>query len=214
MNSVWTDRYPSEYGWSLYGPEQTQNAHEIYHILVDDNGVNPASAYAILGNLTYESFLNPGQWEGHQNYDPSMGFGLGQWTPSTKISDYLTAIGVPVTQANMENGQYQIDYLLGASGQWGLGYVDPNTGYSSYYDMTIPVYNTLNDFLFDQGNDVEAKTRAWMVCWEKPGQAEGRASIQTRIDYAQHWAGSPSITLPLIILLAKAANVWRLKNGL
>lgn len=208
MNSVWTDRYPSEFGWSLYGPEQTQNAHEIYHILVDDNGVNSASAYAILGNLTTESFLNPGQWQYHENYDVQKGFGLGQWDPSTKVNDYLTAIGVPDTQENMENAQYQIDYLLGNSGQWSLHYVDPNTGYSSYYDITIPVYNSLSDFLYDTGTDVEAKTKAWMACWERPNNTH--AHLDSRIAYAQHWAGSPSITLPLIIILAKVANARRL----
>ena len=62
MNSVWTDRYPSEYGWALYGTEQTQNASEIASYLIGTKGVNVTSAYAILGNLTTESFLNPAQW--------------------------------------------------------------------------------------------------------------------------------------------------------
>lgn len=200
MNSVWTDRYPSEYGWSLYGTEQTQNASEIASYLIGTKDVNVTSAYAILGNLTTESFLNPAQWQYHGGMNPDDSFGLAQWDPSTKLSQYLSSQGITPNQANMSNGYYQLDYLVSNSGQWSLYYVDPNTGYSSYYDLTIPVYHSLDEFLQDTGTDLEAKVKAWMVCWERPSAQFQH--LDTRIQYAYHWAGEtpPVVTIPKWLL--------------
>ena len=117
MNSVYTDQFPYQYSWSLYGPEQTQNAQEIANYL-SGQGVNQNSIYAILGNMTTESFLNPGQFGYTMGTNPATNsYGLGQWDPGTKFTQYLQSQGIPVTQPNMENGLYQLDFLLQDSGR-------------------------------------------------------------------------------------------------
>lgn len=209
MNSVWTDQYPSEYGWSLYGPEQTQNAQEIAQYLVN-NGVNQDSAYAILGNMTVESFLNPGIWQYHSGvWVSANSFGLAQWDPSTKYSDYLTQQGLTVNQENMENGYYQLDFLLQDSAQWSTSHVDMNTGWSNDYQVYVPIYPTMQDFFTDTQASVSAKTLAWMVYWERPSYDPNINHMTDRIDYATHWSGSISV-FALIWLLAKVAGKWRL----
>ena len=170
-------------------------------------GVNITSAYAILGNMQHESFLNPGQWELNQNYDPNYGFGLGQWAPATKIENYLISQGISPTQANMENYQYQLDFLLQDAGQWNTYYVDMNTGYSSYYNVTVPIYPTLADFFADVSATLQDKTAAWMVYWERPNS--GTAALQTRIDNAEYWESAHVITIALLWLIAKVAQAWR-----
>ena len=206
MNSVYTDQYPYQYGWSLYGQEQTENAQDIANYL-SNKGVERNSIYAILGNMTTESFLNPGQF-GYQAGTnlTSNSYGLGQWDPGTKYSFWLASEGIPVIQDNLENGHYQLDYLLDTPGQWSTYYVDMNTGYSSYYNLTVPIYPTMQDFLTDTQASLADKTCAWMVYWERPQPG----SEQARIDHATHWA-STITPLMLIWLIAKAAQKWRLK---
>lgn len=206
MNSVYTDQYPSQYGWALYGTEQEQNAQEIANYLAG-RGVNQNSIYAILGNMTTESFLNPGQFGYYSGTNlANNSFGLGQWDPGTKVSQYLQAQGIPVTQPNLENGLYQLDFLLDTPAQWSTYYVDMNTGYSSYYNLTVPIYPTMHDFLFDTQASIQDKTCAWMVYWERPVPG----SEQARIDHANHWAGIITPTF-LIWLICKAAQNWRAK---
>lgn len=205
MISVWTDASP---GWTTYGAEQTENAADIYAYLTG-NGVTSNAAYAIIGNMQKESSLNPGQWQYGSNYDPSMGFGLGQWTPSTKISN-ITGTG----QNQMSDYQAQLQILLNDPGQWSTVYVNQQ-GWSFYYNINVPHIATMNDFLTDTTHSVEELTKAWCCCWERPAAAY--ADISSRVDYAAHWSGqSPSPTpgiTPIVMLcvLAKAAIKWRFK---
>lgn len=205
MNSYYTDQYPYEFGWSLYCQEQNENAEEIADYLVHHHHLDANTTYAILGNLTAESFLNPGQFGYHQGVSLTNSYGLAQWDPGTKFENYLIGQGIMPSQPNLENYQYQLDYLVTNAGQWNTVFVDMNTGYSSYYNCTVPIYPTMADFFADTQASLDDKTLAWMVYWERPQPG----SNQTRIDYANHWAGSISV-FALIWLLAKVATRWRL----
>lgn len=203
MNSLWTDSPP---GWATYGTEQTQNAQDIdMHLAA--RGLSPNVRYAIIGNLQKESYLNPGQWELGSNYSPSAGFGLGQWTPSTKVSDVTGT-----APAAMMDYISQLDILLQNSpNQWSTVFVNSN-GWSNYYNMSVPYFATFNDFLNDTTHSVPELTKAYMACWERP--AAQYAGVQERIEYANHWAGIQpgpmTITPALFVILAKAALTWRL----
>lgn len=48
---------------------------------------------AMLGNMSVESTVNPGLWQGRDEFDMSGGFGLVQWTPATKYIDWAATIG-------------------------------------------------------------------------------------------------------------------------
>lgn len=47
----------------------------------------------MLGNMQTESTINPGIWQSLQSGNYSGGYGLCQWTPATKFTDWCTANG-------------------------------------------------------------------------------------------------------------------------
>lgn len=199
----WTDGHP---GWTQYGPEQSENAQAIAERLASyrDVTIERNAAVGIIANMTHESWLNPGQWELGSNYSPSAGFGLGQWTPSTNYSNWLGSTAV----SDMADGDNQIDYLLGTPGQWSTYYVDMNTGWSSYYNVHVPILATMTDYLTSNAT-IQDLTTAWMVYWERP--AAGTAGLAQRIAHAEYWdqnidyhGGFP------IWLICKAAQNWRM----
>lgn len=200
-NYDYTDGYT---GWTLYGEEQTENAQLCFNAL--SRATNPRitrqAASGIVGNFTYESGLNTGQWEHGYNMDPAYGFGLGQWTPSTKYTNWLTTD----TIEERVNGDNQIDFLLEKIDQWSTYYVDMETGYSSYYDVTVPIFPTMADYLRST-EDPETLAVAWMVYWER-GDAQS-AHFDERKEYARYWYDNLDYSGGLIWLYAKAANRWR-----
>ncbi len=48
---------------------------------------------AMLGNISVESTVNPGLWEGRVEFRYNKGFGLTQWTPATKYIDWAALNG-------------------------------------------------------------------------------------------------------------------------
>ena len=171
------------YDWApTYGTNQTDNAREIWNTLVNQYGWTENSASAVLGNFQVESFINPGQWEIGYDYDRSRGFGLGQWTPSTKISNYIGS-----TDRNaMADGAKQIMFLLYQPGQYSTHYLDPD-GSSSYYNETgLPYISSMTEF--SQSNaSISDLTKLWAICWERPGSTYYTSSIASRISHADHW---------------------------
>lgn len=69
---------------------------------------------AMLGNMQVESFINPGQFEIGRNYSASYGFGLVQWTPRTKFSDWAGADW----RTNYDKQIQRIQYELQNGLQW------------------------------------------------------------------------------------------------
>lgn len=70
---------------------------------------------AMLGNMDAESFINPGQFELYHNYNMAFGFGLVQWTPATKFSDYAGYNWRTDYDAQLD----RIRYEWGNEIQWG-----------------------------------------------------------------------------------------------
>lgn len=69
---------------------------------------------AMLGNMQVESFLNPAQFEMGYNFSASHGFGLVQWTPRTKYSDWAGADW----ETNYDEQLTRIKYELDNGLQW------------------------------------------------------------------------------------------------
>ena len=67
--------------------EEMQNNAVLIWNYFKSQGWTLNSVAAMLGNMQSESTINPGIWE---NLDPiiSNGYGLVQWTPSTKYSEW------------------------------------------------------------------------------------------------------------------------------
>lgn len=189
---TWHYQITTAYGWTTqYSSDQTDNASEIWRTLVNTYGWTENSASAVIGNFQYESALNPGQFEHGKNYSMSDGFGLGQWTPATKISNYIGS----TNKNDMADGAKQMLYFLASPGQYSTYFLNPD-GSSRYYNETgLPYITNMADFSRSNAS-IEKLTKLWAICWERPGSAEYHRSISTRIDYATHWfnefSGSPT----------------------
>lgn len=80
--AVDTDQYP---GFSESAKENNVSLIATYFRA---RGWTDNAIAAICGNMEIESYLNPGQFELYQNYSAAYGFGLVQWTPYTKYSEW------------------------------------------------------------------------------------------------------------------------------
>lgn len=176
----WTTGYPS---WSITGSEVLGNAQEAYDYMVS-HGFTQNAALGVLGNLWAESGMNPGQWQHSGSiYGSSTGFGLGQWTPYTKVSDYVGS----TSETDMANGASQMSLLVSDTGQWDPHFINSSTGYSTYYNDTFLYFATMSEYM--QSNaDYKELTIAWTASWERCGDEAYQDSKQKRQDAAQTFA--------------------------
>lgn len=173
-------------GWtSTYSADQTDNAKEVWDTLVGVYGWAENSASAVLGNLQYESYLNPGQWEIGRDYSMSYGMGLGQWTPATKVSNYIGS----ANRDDMADGAKQLMLFINTPSQYNTHYLNPD-GSSTYYNETgLPYITSMEDFSHSTAS-VSDLTKVWAICWERPGNTYYTNSINDRITHATHWYGT------------------------
>jgi hypothetical protein len=69
----------------LTAGEQTINAQYILDYMVGNLGWTRQAVCGLLGNIEVESTMSPGAWFGFTSSPTTgLGFGLTQWTPSTK----------------------------------------------------------------------------------------------------------------------------------
>ena len=107
-------------GWTignkyLNTEEMQGNALEMYTYF-SGKGWSLNAIAGMLGNMQRESTLNPGIWQGLNSGNSSGGFGLVQWTPSTKYTNWAANNGY---EASDPVGQMRwIDEVTGTSGEW------------------------------------------------------------------------------------------------
>lgn len=177
-HSNWTSAY-----WTLgnySSADVTDNATEVYNTLTSAGWTHNA-ACAVIGNLIHESTgINPGQFEGGHYEDWNYGFGIGQWTPGTKISDYCGS----QSQGIADDGAMQLSFLLNTPSQWNTYFLNPD-GTSQYYNLSgLPYITSMAQF--SQSNDtVYALTLVWAICWERP--AAQYAAFASRFTYADYY---------------------------
>lgn len=95
--------------------EMTVNAQYILDYLIS-RGWTKNAICGMLGNMQTESTINPCIWQNLDAGNESLGFGLVQWTPSTKYSDWAESNGLPV--ANMDSELKRILYEVNNGIQW------------------------------------------------------------------------------------------------
>lgn len=73
--------------------EQEANGALIWRFFGGELGWSANAVAAMLANMQAESTINPGRWEGGvvQATDPYNGVGLVQWTPWTKLFDWVAS---------------------------------------------------------------------------------------------------------------------------
>ncbi len=89
---------------------------------------------AILGNMQPESGINPARWENDDVGNLSGGFGLVQWTPATKLIQWLEeqfALGL-LPDADFHNGDNQLFRIIYEL-ENGLQY-SPTPGFKETFD--------------------------------------------------------------------------------
>lgn len=99
---------------ALTQSEMDNNAQE-FATDMGVRGFSDRAISAILGNMVYESSINPGRWQGDVIGDMSAGFGLVQWTPASNYIDWANTHGY--TRIQPEGQEEWIDTETD-KGQW------------------------------------------------------------------------------------------------
>lgn len=125
--------------------EMENNAREVYnHFSALGWSLNAISA--LLGNMESESNINPGIWES-LTVDYSRGYGLTQWTPATKYTDWA---GSDYANGNKQCNRIQYEMENGL--QWFLNpqapIVEPPITFKEFSTSTLDVVTLANYFLW------------------------------------------------------------------
>lgn len=112
------------------------NAVYIYNSL-SSNGWSLNAICGMLGNMQTESSINPGRWQSDRvGGDPTgHGYGLVQWTPYTKYTEWATNNGYS-DPSTMDCNLARINYEVENNLQWIPTY---------QYPMTFEAFKTSNE---------------------------------------------------------------------
>lgn len=130
--------------------EMDNNATIVYSRLYN-SGWSLNAICGLLGNFWKESTINPGVWENLDDTNPSGGYGLAQWTPSTKWTNYATAQGWAI-----DDGDKQLEFC--------------NNDPISNYIPTTAYPETLAAFKVSEETP-EYLASAWLYNYERAGVA-------------------------------------------
>lgn len=145
-----------------YGEEMTGNAYMVFSYF-NNLGFSAAAIAGLLGNMQAESSINPGRWQD----GTGPGYGLVQWDPATKYTNWADGQGIDRDDAD-QNGDGQCQYIdLGEDvGQWG--------SYGGYS------YTWAEFARLDSWNEA---TLAFLYQYERPSIPH----TENRLTYAEHW---------------------------
>lgn len=161
-STFWVESEP------LSESEMQVNATYVRNFLINSGwSINAISA--LLGNLQAESTINPGRWQSDNIGSYSNGFGLVQWTPSTKYFDWCSEQGLS-DPSEMDNNLKRILYELENNIQW----IATNT-----YNFSFKEFSTSE-------KSVSELAKAFLLCYERP--ADQSVSVQNyRSELAKAW---------------------------
>lgn len=151
--------------------QQKVNATYIYSYL-SANGWTKESVAALLGNMQAESSINPGRWQSDRVGGDSSGHGYGlcQWTPYTKYTEWAVNNGYSdysVMDANLSRILYEVKNKI----QW--------YGTGSYSSMSFEDFSKSTE-------DVGYLAVGFLLCYERP--ADQSESVQEyRSSLARNW---------------------------
>lgn len=138
---------------------------------------------ALCGNMEIESYLNPGQFELGRNYSASYGFGLVQWTPRTKFSDWAGADW----RTNYDKQLQRIVYEMQNGLQW----------------IPVSAYNYMTFYEFSQSTATpEYLVMAFEYSYERgtPFQAQREAAARRWYTFITGVPPAPVLNLPIWLL--------------
>ena len=183
MINIYTDATGSWYGGNnaLNITQQKYNAKAIVNYLqnISPKKWSTNSICAILGNMTFESGLNPQRQE-----VGGSGYGLAQWAPKSNLQTRAKAIGC---KYNTMYGQLAvIEYESDNNIQW-------------IQTSDYPI--SFSDFIKDKQHSIEWLTGAWLKNYERPAD-QSVANIKKRTQGDTSHIGSEQWTT----LISDTAN--------
>lgn len=152
----------------LSASEMTVNAKYIFSALTSKGWTLNAIA-GMLGNMQAESTINSGRWQSDDVGNISLGYGLVQWTPSTKYTDWCSEQGYS-DPSEMDNGISRILYEVENAVQW-----IPTDAYPYSFKEFSTSTKTVDEL-----------AKAFLLCYERP--ADQSESVQDyRSSLAKIW---------------------------
>lgn len=183
MSNLRSGTYGSYYGSyigesePLTSSEMSMNAKYIYSYL-KAKGWSLNAISGMLGNLQAESTMNPGRWQSEDVGNTSLGYGLVQWTPSTKYTEWASSNGF-TDYSEMDSNLARIIYEVENNLQW----IATDT-----YSYSFKEFST-------SGLTVSELAKAFLLCYERP--ADQSESVQNyRSSLAEAWYTELSGTTP------------------
>lgn len=146
-NAYWSNTPTAAY-WTQ--DQRMPNVDIIYNYFRVKKKWEIAPLAAMVGNMEYESYLNPAQWELGIPIESTGGFGLVQWTPYTKFSNWAGASWRTDYDLQLERIQYELENGI----QW-IPVTPYNFSFEDFSKMTI------NDM------SVADLTKAFEYCYER-----------------------------------------------
>lgn len=144
-------------GNRFLGIGEMQNNATIIFSYLTDKGWTASAISGMLGNMQKESTINPGIWQ-NLNPNPTLGWGLVQWTPSTNFTDWATANGYASDDGNAQ--LIWIDTVTTQVGQWIPTDQYPET-FGQFKISTMPPEYLADCFLknFERPGDIDQPDR-------------------------------------------------------
>ena len=174
MSNLRTGSFGNYYGSysgeskALNQEQMSVNAHYIFSYL-NNEGWSINAISALLGNLQVESSINPGRWQSDNVGNISSGYGLVQWTPSSKYTGWCSDQGL-TDPSEMDSNLKRILYELKNNIQW----IATNN-----YDFSFKDFSTSK-------RSVSDLAKAFLLNYERP--ADQSESVQTfRAELAESW---------------------------
>lgn len=147
------------------------NAKYIYSYL-KNKGWTINSISALLGNMQAESSINPGRWQSDRVGGDASGHGYGmvQWTPYTKYTNWCSEKGYS-DPSEMDSNLARIIYEVEQNIQW--------IGVGNYYGMSFEEFSKSSE-------SVSFLAVGFLLCYERP--ADQSSSVQNyRSSLANAW---------------------------
>lgn len=129
-------------------------------------GWTPHSISALCGNMRHESSINPDMYEYGYAWEDNRGYGLVQWTPRTKYTDWATANGLDYAHGDSQLAR--IDYEQ----QEGIQWITTDSYPISFKEFT------------QSTDDINWLTECFTWNYERPNTTAGNESMPDRQAFA------------------------------
>lgn len=158
FGSYWGNTFDSSQSLSL--DQMKENAIYIWNYLKSE-GWTLEAVCGMLGNMQSESAINPGRWQNDSpGGDPEgHGYGLVQWTPYTKYTDWIITQGFS-DPSEMDANIFRILHEVENNLQW-IATSEYNYSFYEFTQSTDDPYNLAMAFLknYERPADPNQPTR-------------------------------------------------------